>query len=703
MEIGLSNGRDTVHVNAFEIASMGRALADTMPWQRWGDLGTGRKVALLLAVPSGAALLYFLYHRLREYGDEDLAQNGSGVARRILTTVEMSVPVSALGAIIGKQGATINQLQRETGAQVFVQRAPRGERDARGQEVVRIRGTPDDVCRASVALHRIVAESATAVEELRLPQRAVGRIMGRGGQNIRAIQRHSNAKINCEHAGGLHPDSERVFTIVGTHQQIEMAKSLLLEKVAEEEDFRSEVLSSVAARHKRKVSGTCHSVRGPNLNVTAATTAVAVATTATVACTFTTAAATFTTATTTVACTPATTATFTTAVAAATTVAACNFTTAITTSSTANAATAFTFTTWPGQRPPPSRSEGSEPCPEETTEPVSSHESSRESSHESSRESSHESSHESSQEVRRATFEVPSPVAATAAGEFFEVYVSALEHPGHAWLQILGPRSLQLDRLTAEMSIYYGSEDSAAEAVPAPGIGDVVSAPFDHASVWYRARVARPASADTVELYYVDYGDSAVVPAGNLRPLRSDFLSLPFQAVECSLAQVKPVGACWSEEASDAFERLTHCACWTALQAKIVRYVATDSGGVVPSVQLVDATGEQSVDVAAELVRLGHAAWEEPEPEEGTGGTGGTGGGQSPGPAAAKIQNGTALTVSAPEVGGDAEPSDEQLEEQLDEQLDESAGDSGVSPGIREPRAETTTGEEGSLQGTLST
>lgn len=673
-----------------------------MPWQRWGDLGTGRKVALLLAVPSGAALLYLLYQRLREDGDEDLAQSGGGVARRILTTVEMSVPVSALGAIIGRQGTTINQLQRETGAQVFVQRAPWGEQEARGQKVVRIRGTPDDVCRASVALHRIVAESATAVEELRLPQRAVGRIIGRGGQNIRAIQRQSNAKVNCEYAAVLHPDSERVFTIVGTHQQIEMAKSLLLEKVAEEEAFRSEVLSSVAARHKRKASGTCHSVRGPNLNVTAATTAVAVATTANVACTFTTAAATFTT--TTVACTPAT-ATFT---AAATTaaVAACNFTpaTAITTSSTANAAAAFTFTTWPRQRPPPSRSEGSEPCPEATTEPVSSRESSRESSHESSRESSREPSHESSQEVRRATFEVPSPVAATAAGEFFEVYVSALEHPGHAWLQILGPRSLQLDRLTAEMSIYYGSEDSAAEAVPAPGVGDVVSAPFDHASVWYRARVARPASADTVELYYVDYGDSAVVPAGNLRPLRSDFLSLPFQAVECSLAQVKPVGECWSEEASDAFERLTHCACWTALQAKVVRYVATGNGGVLPSVQLVDVTGEQSVDVAAELVRLGHAAWE--EPEEGTGGDGGgggsgggTGGGQSLGPAAAKIQNGTALTVSAPEVGGDAEPSDEQL----DEQLDESAGDSGVSLGIREPRAETATGEEGSRQGTLST
>ncbi|XP_032831587.1 tudor and KH domain-containing protein isoform X4 [Petromyzon marinus] len=633
MEIGLSNGHDTVLVHAFEIASMGWcwALADTMPWQRWGDLGTGRKVAVLLAVPSGALLLYFLYHRLREDGDEDLAQNSSGVARRSLTTVEMSVPVSALGAIIGKQGTTINQLQRETGAQLIVQRAARGERDARGQEVVRIRGTPDDVCRASVALHRIVAESATTVEELRLPQRAVGRIMGRGGQSIRAIQRHSNAKINCENAGGLHPDSERVFTIVGTHQQIEMAKSLLLEKVAEEEAFRSEMLSSVAARHKRKVSGTCHSVRGPNLNVAAATTAVDAAATATVACTFA-AAATFSTATTTVA-----TATFSTAAAAAT-VAACNFTTAITASS---AATAFTFTTRPGQRPPPSR--------------------------------------------------VPSPVAATAAGEFFEVYLSALEHPGHAWLQILGPRSLQLDRLTAEMSIYYGSEDSAAEAMPAPGIGDVVSAPFDHASVWYRARVARPPSADTVELYYVDYGDSAVVPAGSLRPLRSDFLSLPFQAVECSLAQVKPVGECWSEEASDEFERLTHCACWTALQAKIVRYVATESG-VVPSVQLIDVTGEQSVDVAAELVRLGHAAWEEPEPEEGTGGTDG---GQSPGPAAAKIQNGTALTVSAPEVGGDAEASDEKL--------DESAGDAGASPGIGEPRAETTTGEEGSLRGTLST
>lgn len=56
----------------------------------------------------------------------------------------------------------------------------------------------------------------------------------------------------------------------------------------------------------------------------------------------------------------------------------------------------------------------------------------------------------------------------------------------------------------------------------------------------YRAEVldildGNPAKA---ELYYVDYGDTDVVPCNKVFELRTDFLRLHFQAIECYLAKV---------------------------------------------------------------------------------------------------------------------------------------------------------------------
>lgn len=50
---------------------------------------------------------------------------------------------------------------------------------------------------------------------------------------------------------------------------------------------------------------------------------------------------------------------------------------------------------------------------------------------------------------------VPSPDFSFHADEYLEVYVSASEHPNHFWIQIVGSRSLQLDKLVNEMTQHY--------------------------------------------------------------------------------------------------------------------------------------------------------------------------------------------------------------------------------------------------------
>lgn len=42
-------------------------------------------------------------------------------------------------------------------------------------------------------------------------------------------------------------------------------------------------------------------------------------------------------------------------------------------------------------------------------------------------------------------------------GSFTEVYVSAVEHPGHFWVQLLDRNALRLSQLVDEMTMFYGS------------------------------------------------------------------------------------------------------------------------------------------------------------------------------------------------------------------------------------------------------
>ncbi|XP_025903914.1 tudor and KH domain-containing protein, partial [Nothoprocta perdicaria] len=168
-------------------------------------------------------------------------------------------------------------------------------------------------------------------------------------------------------------------------------------------------------------------------------------------------------------------------------------------------------------------------------------------------------------------FEVGSPDLGFPADEQLEVYVSAAENPSHFWIQLVGGRSLQLERLTSDMARFYGGGGRAAE-LAAVQTGDIVAAPYVDGSAWYRARVLGTLDNGNLDLYYVDFGDNGEAPREALRALRTDFLSLPFQAIECSLAGIVPVGDAWEEAALDEFDRLTGCGGWKPLVAKVSSY-----------------------------------------------------------------------------------------------------------------------------------
>lgn len=204
-------------------------------------------------------------------------------------------------------------------------------------------------------------------------------------------------------------------------------------------------------------------------------------------------------------------------------------------------------------------------------------------------------------------------------GAQFEVYISAMLDPSHFWMQIVGPKATELDQLVEEMTEYYAKDENRdLHILNSLEVGDVVAAIFKFDKKWYRAEVLKVMDNEGdphVKLYYVDYGDTDVIPCKEAFELRTDFLRLHFQAIECFLAQIEPKNGKWSDEALDKFEELAHVAQWKKLLAKINCYwnreklTAKRESSPVPGIDLYDFNNDKDVDIAKELVDHGYAVF----------------------------------------------------------------------------------------------
>ncbi|KAJ6652783.1 hypothetical protein lerEdw1_010637 [Lerista edwardsae] len=496
------------------------ALAGTMASKggSWNSLTALQKVALLLGIPAGGAIVYILYRRYQESREERTTFVGEEELE-----IEMKVPRDAVKLLIGRQGANIKQLRKDTQARIDVDLEESGE-----ERLLRISGSPVQVCRAKAAIHQLIAESLPVREELHVPQRAIGRIIGRGGQTVRAICQSTGARVDCSRDAEGSFSLTRLITLSGTRKEVSAAKQLIVEKLSEDDAFHRKVAQSVMVRTRRKQPLGMRKEEGagdqggpPCPNGEAS------------------------------------------------------------------------------RRPPspPHQDGGQGDVPEYSPDEPQELRSEEESPEDSPSGTSGPSS----------AFELPSPDFSFHANEHLEVYVSAAESPNHFWVQIVGSRTLQLDKLTREMTQYYGSSDSLPETLDMC-VGDIVAAPYLTDQAWYRARILGTLENGDLDLYYVDFGDNGSAPLEKLHPLRSDFLSLPFQAIECCLAGIAPAGDQWEEEALDEFDRLTHCSKWDPVMAKISSYLPSGSGTWL-HVELYDTTGGQHTNIGEELVRLGYAKW----------------------------------------------------------------------------------------------
>ncbi|XP_078259334.1 RING finger protein 17 [Rhinoraja longicauda] len=160
------------------------------------------------------------------------------------------------------------------------------------------------------------------------------------------------------------------------------------------------------------------------------------------------------------------------------------------------------------------------------------------------------------------------------------IMVTHINSPLDFYIQLIDNVDLLI--LTRNMFELYNGKDANLEIL-CPVVGQACAALFDDGG-WYRCQINGLPGHREVDVKYVDYGNTARIPATNIRKLKGDFLTLPIQALQCRLSDVEPVNTTegWSDCVKERFEHLTLNKCMWCMTC--------ESLGNTLSVYLFDST-----------------------------------------------------------------------------------------------------------------
>ncbi|XP_038058869.1 A-kinase anchor protein 1, mitochondrial-like [Patiria miniata] len=194
-----------------------------------------------------------------------------------------------------------------------------------------------------------------------------------------------------------------------------------------------------------------------------------------------------------------------------------------------------------------------------------------------------------------------------------DVIVSSVVSAGHVFIQQpTHPTYMALTRLNSFMGNCYSQVD-LTPPLPRPiEVGVICAAPMMQG--WYRAQIVDVyPDTDEVDLKFLDYGGYARSESYFLKQIRTDFMTLPFQANECYLSNIAPLTGeeDFSEMARVFVEQVAQN--FNILQAQVTGY--SEDG--MPFIELFYTDSERRVQsLNKELVNQGLVTWYEEGMEE---------------------------------------------------------------------------------------
>ncbi|XP_043208493.1 far upstream element-binding protein 2-like isoform X3 [Amphibalanus amphitrite] len=180
-------------------------------------------------------------------------------------TEEIKIPDRMVGLIIGRGGESISRLQTESGAKI--QMSPQSM-DGSVERTCTLTGSRPAIERAKELIDAIVASRANetgrdrmgmgggvgggggprlsdmmgeqpgqSTSEMMVPSSKVGLIIGKGGETIKQLQDNSGSKMVVVQDGEYANAPEKPLRITGDPKQIERAKQLVFDLMAEKDNY----------------------------------------------------------------------------------------------------------------------------------------------------------------------------------------------------------------------------------------------------------------------------------------------------------------------------------------------------------------------------------------------------------------------------------------------------------------------------------
>ncbi|XP_028284650.1 insulin-like growth factor 2 mRNA-binding protein 3 isoform X1 [Parambassis ranga] len=152
--------------------------------------------------------------------------------------LRMLVPTQFVGAIIGKEGATIRNITKQTHSKIDIHRK---ENAGAAEKPITIHSTPEGCSKACRTIMEIMQKEAVDTkftEEIPLKILAhnnfVGRLIGKEGRNLKKIEQDTETKITISPLQDLTLyNPERTITVKGSIEACSQAEEEVMKKIRE--------------------------------------------------------------------------------------------------------------------------------------------------------------------------------------------------------------------------------------------------------------------------------------------------------------------------------------------------------------------------------------------------------------------------------------------------------------------------------------
>nr|XP_005997163.1 PREDICTED: insulin-like growth factor 2 mRNA-binding protein 3 isoform X2 [Latimeria chalumnae] len=171
--------------------------------------------------------------------------------------LRMLVPTQFVGAIIGKEGATIRNITKQTQSKIDIHRK---ENAGAAEKPITIHSTPEGcsaACKMIMEIMQKEAQDTKFTEEIPLKILAhnnfVGRLIGKEGRNLKKIEQDTDTKITISPLQDLTLyNPERTITVKGSIDACAKAEEEIMKKIRESYE------NDIAAMNQQPESETVH-------------------------------------------------------------------------------------------------------------------------------------------------------------------------------------------------------------------------------------------------------------------------------------------------------------------------------------------------------------------------------------------------------------------------------------------------------------